>query len=59
MGPRYSPGQQRFEYISNWNEFKLLQNLSKFDRSKNGFEAPEKMNNFLHRNLFRFGTDFN
>jgi hypothetical protein len=28
---RYSPRQQCFEYISNSNEFKLLQNLSNFD----------------------------
>jgi hypothetical protein len=37
VGPHYSPGRRRFEYISNSNEFKLLQNLSNFDRSKNVF----------------------
>jgi hypothetical protein len=34
-GPCYSPRWWRFEYISNSNEFKLLQNLSNFDQSKN------------------------
>jgi hypothetical protein len=34
-GPCYSPGRWWFEYISNSNEFKLLQNISNFDRSKN------------------------
>jgi hypothetical protein len=34
-GPRHSNGRRRFEYSSNSNEFKLLQNLPKFDRSKN------------------------
>jgi hypothetical protein len=33
--PCYSPGRRRFENNSNSNEFKLLQNLSNFDRSKN------------------------
>jgi vacuolar-type H+-ATPase subunit C/Vma6 len=71
VGPRYSPGGRRFEYISNLNEFKLLQNLSNFAQSKNGlpypenfeikysFEALEKMNNFLYRNFLKFGIDFN
>jgi hypothetical protein len=71
VGPRYSPGGRRFEYISNLNEFKLLQNLSYFPQSKNGlpypenfeikysFEALEKMNNFLYRNFLKFGIDFN
>jgi hypothetical protein len=56
----------QFEYNSNSNELKLPQNLPNFDRSKNsilwpekfeikyGFETLEKMNNFLHRNFFRF-----
>jgi hypothetical protein len=59
-----------FEYISNSNQFKLLQNLSIFDQSKSGlscpkkfeikygFEALEKMNNVLHRNFFRFTMNF-
>jgi hypothetical protein len=66
----YSPRRRRFEYISNSNEFKLLQNLSYFDQSKNGlpqpkkfeikysFEDLEKMNNSLHRNSFRFVMEF-
>jgi hypothetical protein len=70
VGCCYSPGRRWFDYILNSNEFKLPQNLPNFDRSKNnlflveqfgikyGFEGLEKMNNFLHRNFFRFGMDF-
>jgi hypothetical protein len=36
VGPHYSLRRRRFKYISNSNEFKLLQNLTKFDRYKNG-----------------------
>jgi hypothetical protein len=53
--------------ILNSNEIQILSN---FDRSnkglpepkkieiKYGFEDLEKMNNFLHINFFRFGSDF-
>jgi hypothetical protein len=36
VGHRNIPRWRRFEYISNSNEFKLLQNLPNFDQSKNG-----------------------
>jgi hypothetical protein len=48
----------------------LIQTVSNFDHPKNdlpelknfeikyGFEDLEKMNNFLHRNFFRFERDF-
>jgi hypothetical protein len=33
-GPRHSNGRWQFEYNSNSNQFKVLQNLPNFDRSK-------------------------
>jgi hypothetical protein len=68
-GPRYRHGRRRFDYISNSNEFELLQNLPKFDQSKNNlpllenfeikydFESLEKMNNFLHIKFLRFSRN--
>jgi hypothetical protein len=55
---------------SNLNQFKRFQIASNIDHPKNaipelqkfeekyGFEAPEKMNNFLHRNFLRFRMYF-
>jgi hypothetical protein len=60
-------GPKEFDSISN---FKRIQILSIFDRSKNDFfelknfeikyghEGFEEMNNFLHRNFFRFKMKF-
>jgi hypothetical protein len=58
-GPPQQSRAVAFEYISNSNEFKLLQNLSNFNQSPNSlpypknfeikynFEALKKMSNFL------------
>jgi hypothetical protein len=60
-------GLNTFQIQKNSKYFKTFQTLTdpkwpslswKFE-IKYGFEAPEKVNNFLHRNFFRFGMDFN
>jgi hypothetical protein len=40
VAPHYSPGQRRFEYTSNSNEFKLLQNLPNMTDPKIVFPSP-------------------
>jgi hypothetical protein len=59
-------GSNGFESDSNLNGFKLLRNAPNFNRSKNdppllrkieikyGFDGFEEMNNFHHRNFFKF-----
>jgi hypothetical protein len=56
--------------IRNLNGFKFLQKNPNFNQSKNdltllrkkkikyGFEGFVEMNNFLHRNFFKFRVDF-
>jgi hypothetical protein len=63
-------GQTHLNPIWNLNGFKFFQIPSKFDWSKNdlprlkkfeikySFEDLKKMNNFIHRNFFRFERDF-
>jgi hypothetical protein len=63
-------GFESKEKKSNSIQFKRFQIASNFNHPKNalpelqkikinyGFEALEKMNNFLHRNLFRFAMYF-
>jgi hypothetical protein len=67
----HSNGRRRFELDpnANSNEFKQVQIFSNFDRPKKDFalhrkieikygcEGLERVNNFLHRNFFRFRRD--
>jgi hypothetical protein len=59
-------GSKRFQPFQKFKQFENVQNFPNFDQSKfdlpelqkfeinYGFEDLEKMNNFLHRNFFRF-----
>jgi hypothetical protein len=50
-------GFKRFQIASNFDCPKNALPELKFFEIKYGFEGLEKMNNFLHRNVFRFGRD--
>jgi hypothetical protein len=73
VGPRYSPrqrGVKGFKPFSKFERLKNVQTFPNFDRSKfnlpmlqkigikYSFEDLEEMDNFLHRNFFKFEMAF-